>query len=650
MSDHSARLGLPYLAAAQAQKHVTHNEGLRRLDAYVHLKLESIRALSPPSLPQEGNCWFVPAGAEGVFAGHEGAIASWETGAFEFLPVPAGGLAFIRDEGRVMLFNGVGWVSPLAATAHHAAIEAHVAEEDVVLSGAYIETRISIPDRAIVLGVSTRTLSAVTGAASYDCGVADERTKFGGSLGVARGASNAGVVGPTAYYEPTPVRVSANGGAFTGGRVRVAIHYMMCPVAEVFPEEEAWWRQASYLLDGVPPSLAADLVRERYALADVHCSAQDILVRSGGPKWVVSAAGTLAEVPANTLAFDYVGGHRRMVLEGGATNLALQSATMASGWAGSRCTREGGQADPTGGTNASRWVQTDGSTTAYLEQSPFLSVAVGEIYTQSIFVRKETASGFALYGWEIPADNSGNVSHFATFAWTDGVPVISSQANILNAGVQEVGQGWFRVWVSYVIAKAGSHRNRYHPSTVNAVGAGTTFYLPQLEKGSAPTSPVLTTTTAVTRVADHAPLSAAAAATLGGTAATLAVRGTAATSLPGTYQPILTVNAGKRMLVQDASLNVWVYRPPVEAPPMLSGGIVPGEISACVAFSPAATSASYRGEGVKTGAGTSGLITSAVLGVPSGLPLGARLECDEVLVWPLKGTHAEVQAQARTWA
>lgn len=327
MSDHSARLGLPYLAAAQAQKHVTHNEGLRRLDAYVHLTLESTRALMPPPLPHEGDCWFVPAGAGGDFRGHEGEIASWESGAFEFLPTPTGCQAFIRDEGRMALFDGAGWVSPLAATAHHAAIEAHVVEEDVVLFGPYTETRNAIPDRAIVLAVSTRTLSVVTGAASYDCGIAAERAKFGGALGRARGSANEGVVGPTAYYAPTHVRLSANGGAFTGGRVRVAIHYILCPAATVFRNEEEWWREPQHLLDGVPPVLCADLVRERYMLTGGHCSAQDILARSGGVKWVVGANGQLTEVPANTLAFDHSSGRRRMVLEGAATNRFLGSAS-----------------------------------------------------------------------------------------------------------------------------------------------------------------------------------------------------------------------------------------------------------------------------------------------------------------------------------
>jgi len=41
MSDTTTHLGLPYLLAAQAQKHVTHIEALRLLDAMVQLSRSS---------------------------------------------------------------------------------------------------------------------------------------------------------------------------------------------------------------------------------------------------------------------------------------------------------------------------------------------------------------------------------------------------------------------------------------------------------------------------------------------------------------------------------------------------------------------------------------------------------------------------------
>lgn len=230
MSEQSANLALPYIAAAQAQKHVTHNEAIRRLDAFVQLVLESATAPAPPADPAAGARWFVPVDATGVFAGRAGTIAAYEAGTFDFLPVAAGFLAFIRDENRLAVFDGGAWVSPLAASAHRASVSAQVLEADVALSGAYSETAIAIPDRAIVLGVSTRTLTAVTGASAYDCGIAGEPAKFGGSLGVAAGATNMGVIGPTAFYAPTPVRLAAVGGSFTGGSVRVALHLLVCAV------------------------------------------------------------------------------------------------------------------------------------------------------------------------------------------------------------------------------------------------------------------------------------------------------------------------------------------------------------------------------------------------------------------------------------
>ncbi|WP_342446987.1 DUF2793 domain-containing protein [Azorhizobium doebereinerae] len=226
----SANLALPYLAAAQSQKHVTHNEALRTLDALVHLRLESLTATAPPAAPGEGARWFVPAGATGAFAGQAGTIAAYESGAWDFLPCAAGMLAYVADTHRLALYDGAAWVSPLAAAPRGGMLSAHVREEDVFLFGASVSTAIAIPDRGIVLGVSTRTLENVTGAAAYHCGIAGEPQAFGGYLGAAAGNVNAGVIGPRAVYADTPVVLTAQGGAFTGGMVRVAIHYVTCEV------------------------------------------------------------------------------------------------------------------------------------------------------------------------------------------------------------------------------------------------------------------------------------------------------------------------------------------------------------------------------------------------------------------------------------
>lgn len=119
----------------------------------------------------------------------------------------------------------------VAQSINGASVGMHIAEELLTgLSGASASSSIAIPDRAIVLGVSTRTVTAIAGATSYDCGIAGQIAKFGGVLGVIPGSTNVGVIGPEAFYVATPIVLTANGENFTGGDVRIAIQYLL-PVA-----------------------------------------------------------------------------------------------------------------------------------------------------------------------------------------------------------------------------------------------------------------------------------------------------------------------------------------------------------------------------------------------------------------------------------
>ncbi|MBO9708756.1 MAG: DUF2793 domain-containing protein [Caulobacter sp.] len=242
-NDLTPRLSLPYVVAGQAQKHITVNESLARLDALVQLAAESRAVAAQPAAPTEGGVWILPGLASGAaWAGKAaGLLARFEAGSWEFLTPAAGHVAWIRDEGQLAVFDGAAW-TPLAAafkalTAARsplgAATRFEILEQEVTLSGASTATAIAIPARAVVYAVSTRTSAAVTGATSYGCGVAGETTKFGALLGVAKNASNIGVIGPTAYYADTPVVITAAGGTFTGGKVRVAIHVVRFEAAGV---------------------------------------------------------------------------------------------------------------------------------------------------------------------------------------------------------------------------------------------------------------------------------------------------------------------------------------------------------------------------------------------------------------------------------
>lgn len=109
MSQQTPNLSLPVMMPAQAQKHVTHNEALERLDAIVQLVLESVTISQAPSDPVEGQSWGVGAAASGVWSGQAGQIASWRGGGWFFVSAQEGWLAWCKDDATLKVRMGGGW-------------------------------------------------------------------------------------------------------------------------------------------------------------------------------------------------------------------------------------------------------------------------------------------------------------------------------------------------------------------------------------------------------------------------------------------------------------------------------------------------------------------------------------------------------------
>lgn len=223
----SLGLGLPLLAAAQAQKHVTHNEALLKLDVLTQLSVQALSA-APPSSPVEGAVYLVAPEASGAFAGHDGDIAQWRDGLWNMMAPRHGWQAFVEAEGRVHLFDATRgrWRPVMALSASGAATGLHIAEEEVVLAGAFVSTSALIRDRDLVLGVTCRVTQAITGASSFSVGTASDATRFGSLLSVMGGSVNVGVIGPQPFYADTSIIVTPAGGSFTGGKLSLAVHVM----------------------------------------------------------------------------------------------------------------------------------------------------------------------------------------------------------------------------------------------------------------------------------------------------------------------------------------------------------------------------------------------------------------------------------------
>lgn len=122
MSDTTPNLALPYIMAAQAQKHVTHNDAVRALDALVQMSVLDRDLAAPPSSPEQGDRYIVGPSPSGPWAGQALSIAAWQDGAWAFYMPREGWLTWVADENVLLVFDGSGWsaaalasVNPVAA-------------------------------------------------------------------------------------------------------------------------------------------------------------------------------------------------------------------------------------------------------------------------------------------------------------------------------------------------------------------------------------------------------------------------------------------------------------------------------------------------------------------------------------------------------
>lgn len=106
----TTHLALPFLDAAQAQKHVTHNEALALIDALTQLSISARNVTAPPATPAEGDRLLIGAGATGAFAGKSDQIATFLAGGWSFLAPQAGWRAYVEAEQLLLLHDGAAWI------------------------------------------------------------------------------------------------------------------------------------------------------------------------------------------------------------------------------------------------------------------------------------------------------------------------------------------------------------------------------------------------------------------------------------------------------------------------------------------------------------------------------------------------------------
>lgn len=244
MSDSSPRLVLPYIQPSQAQKHVTHNEGMAILDALVQLSVASRSVTVPPASPGATVVHIVPPGASGVWSGQTGRVAARaEGGTWVFYDPAPGWRAWVVDEGRMVVRLPGGWTDLVESrladgvarlginTTAAGADRLAVAGDAVLFSHQSGDHRIKVNKGAagntasllFQTGFSGRAEMGLTGSDAFAVKVSDDGTTFRTALSVAPATgvpdlrAGATVDGKLAYSRGNVVgTVSQSGGAPTG--------------------------------------------------------------------------------------------------------------------------------------------------------------------------------------------------------------------------------------------------------------------------------------------------------------------------------------------------------------------------------------------------------------------------------------------------
>jgi hypothetical protein len=117
-----------------------------------------------------------------------------------------------------------------SATDYHRLAIATARATATAMSGATVTLTNIIPAGAVVVGVTCKVTTAITGATSFDIGTATDVDRFGAAIAVALGTTSdnrnwtAGTI--ECFPTATSLILTANGSNFTAGAVYVSVQYL----------------------------------------------------------------------------------------------------------------------------------------------------------------------------------------------------------------------------------------------------------------------------------------------------------------------------------------------------------------------------------------------------------------------------------------
>lgn len=103
-------LGITLVETSQAQKEVTVNEALSKMDAVLNTGAKDKDLATPPGSPANGDVYIVAASATGAWSGQSGKLAYYDSG-WKFITPREGMTLWVNDEDKIYSYNGSSWAA-----------------------------------------------------------------------------------------------------------------------------------------------------------------------------------------------------------------------------------------------------------------------------------------------------------------------------------------------------------------------------------------------------------------------------------------------------------------------------------------------------------------------------------------------------------
>jgi alpha-tubulin suppressor-like RCC1 family protein len=431
-------------------------------------------------------------------------------------------------------------------------------------------------------------------------------------------------------------------------------------LSSILPLVNACMRET---MDSQFPSVLLDAPRSVAGLNGAAVTDGSIIEVSSATKRVVSATGTLDTVAANTPAFDWSTGRRRLRVEGkSATKYGPNSEALGSAnWSRTGCSSGAQVLGPDGGAGLTIIVEDTSTGTHYVSTNGMgeVAAAAGEFWSFQIIAKRQVGSRNIRI--QLGGAAFGTVAYMTVDLSTGAITASANagRSAVVAMSVPGVGACWRIELTGTTTASGVVQRAAYFASgtSVTYAGDGTSSIAvgyANLEKvgraDARPTSYVaIPSTAAVTRIADDPRLSAAAVAQANRTGgATIGLRCiiTAADNYARflgdpTQDAAVMIREGLNdgIGIASAAGSAWIY-----------GGVsLFADFGACGAYSTSAKKISKAGL----------FPTSSATAFPTlgGLRIfggyfGGNADgfVDAIIIWPFVGSNTGVQSQARAWA